>query len=234
MKKILIAIGHGKSKNGGYDPGACAQGQQEFKIAKEIGKAIKDTLAVYDCDAELLNYDAKFNLKERISYSNKSTYDLVLEIHLNAGKGFGVEVYHSIGDNVGKDIASKICENISYSLNVKNRGAKIRPDSSGNDYFGIIRETKATALLIETCFIDTSDVQKVIASNGQTIAGQAIANAVVSKLGISKAVVVPKPQKQGKWCIGNFNENTKNRADVKVHLDALKKIGYGVWYEEAK
>ena len=38
--KICISIGHGKSAKGGYDSGALGGNDQEFKIAREIGKYI--------------------------------------------------------------------------------------------------------------------------------------------------------------------------------------------------
>ena len=55
--KVLISIGHGKSKSGGYDSGAVGGGYHEFKLAREIGKCIKNALASYDCTATVINYD---------------------------------------------------------------------------------------------------------------------------------------------------------------------------------
>lgn len=49
-----------------------------------------------------------------------------------------------------------------------------------------------------------------------------------------KPVEPTPPHTEGKWCAGKFDERTKDRADVAVHLNAIKQIGYTVWYEEQK
>ena len=43
-KKICVSVGHGKSKTGGFDPGACYEGRREFNIAKEIAKYLAEYL----------------------------------------------------------------------------------------------------------------------------------------------------------------------------------------------
>lgn len=185
--KICISIGHGKSAKGGYDSGALGGGYHEFKLAREIGKCIKDALASYNCIATVINYDGNMCLAERINYANKNSYDLAMEIHLNAGGGTGSEVYYKKGNTQGKNLAGAISKSIANTFGIRDRGAKTKV-SEGVDYFGFVREIKYQSLLVETVFIDTkSDREKVVTTEGQKKCGQAIADAVASVYGLKKA-----------------------------------------------
>ena len=163
-KKICLCVGHGKNAWGRYDPGAVSKDQKyhEHRIAKKIAKYAADYLG---CD--LINHDGSLCLSERIKAVNAGNYDFAADIHLNAGGGTGTEVYYYHGSPTGKRAAEEICRSISETMGVKNRGAKVRLNSSGRDYFGFIRQTKPCAVLIETVFIDCgSDLAKVRTEEG--------------------------------------------------------------------
>ena len=173
-KKICISVGHGRSAKGVYDPGACNGKYQEFKIAREIAKYAADELG---CD--IINYEGNMTLVQRINEINKRNYNFVMEIHLNAGGGTGTEVYYYHGSPTGKKAAEAICKEISQTFNVRNRGAKVKLNAYGSDYFGFIRQTKPCAILVETLFIDSnSDLANVKTALGQKKCGQAIARAI--------------------------------------------------------
>lgn len=195
--KICFIVGHGKSKNGGYDSGAVSKDGKfhEFKIAKEIAKYAQAYYnSTYSEQADLMNYDGDIYLSDRIKKANNAGYDFVAEIHLNAGGGTGTECYYSKGSAKGQKYADAISKHIAADLGIKQRsngkddgGDKTKLTSSGSDYFGIIRQTKATAVLIETVFIDTaSDLAKVKDANGQKKCGIAIAEAVAEVRGAKK------------------------------------------------
>lgn len=189
--KIAIVVGHGKSKSGGYDPGACANGYEEFRLARECAKAAQEYLnANYDCKADLYNYKGDLYLTERVNKFKDNTYKLIAETHLNAGGGTGTEVYYSkySKGGVGQKAAEKVASQIAKDFGIRNRGAKIKLGTSGKDYFQFIRETKPTALLIETLFIDSSDHKLVANANGQAKMGKAIALGIASALGLKAKV----------------------------------------------
>ncbi len=207
--KICFIVGHGKSAKGGYDPGACAGGCEEFQIAKGIAKYAQEYFNKnYSETADLMNYNGDLYLTERIKKVNAANYDFIAEIHLNAGGGTGTECYYYHGSRKGQKYADKICDYIAADMGVKQRsntgvakdfdtdkdgGDKIKLGSSGKDYFGIIRDTKPCAVLIETVFIDTpSDLAKVKTAAGQKKCGEAIAKAVAEVRGLKK-VAVAKP-----------------------------------------
>lgn len=191
MSKICFVIGHGKSAKGGYDSGATHAGYHEFKIAKEIGKYAQEYYnSHYSEHCDLMNYNGDLALKQRIAKLQDNTYDLVAEFHLNAAGGQGTECYYHHKSERGKKLAEAVTDEISSTLGVKNRGAKIKLNAFRKDYFGIIRQTKPCAILIETVFIDSSDLETVKTADGQKKCGEAIARAVATVRGLT---AVEKP-----------------------------------------
>lgn len=186
--RICIVVGHGKSESGGYDAGAVGFGYHEFKIAREIAKFAQAELkSAYGAQCDLMNYNGDLYLQERINKLKTDYYDFIAEIHLNGGGGTGTEVYYCHTDATGKKYAEEIAESISERFGIRNRGAKVRLNASGKDFFGIIRATKPTAVLVETVFIDTeTDLEKVKTEDGQKVCGQAIADAIARVRGLTK------------------------------------------------
>ena len=114
--------------------------------------------AVYDVSSN--------NLKEAVTLSNNKCADLFISIHLNAGGGEGVECYTWKGEKT--KVATNICNNIA-ALGYKNRGVK-----NGSSLY-VIKHTKAPAVLVECCFVDSKkDTEKY---NAYKIA-EAIYNAI--------------------------------------------------------
>lgn len=179
-KKIVLCVGHGTNFWGRYDPGAVSKDGKyhEHRLAKKITKYAAEYLG-----CELINTDGTLCLKGRIKAVNAGGYDFAADIHLNAGGGTGTEVYYFHGSPTGKRAADEICREISASLGVKNRGAKVRLNSSGKDYFGFIRQTVPCAVLIETVFIDCdSDLNKIKTEEGCKKCGEAIGRALEKAL----------------------------------------------------
>lgn len=106
---------------------------------------------VYDCTDE----DGKKqndNLKNIVQKCNSHHVDLDVSIHLNAGGGHGVEVLYC-DDNM-KGMAANVSLKIANALGIYNRGAK---KSTG---LYVLNSTKAPAILIECCFVDSREDQK--------------------------------------------------------------------------
>ena len=237
MNKVCIIVGHGKSKSGGYDSGAVSGIYHEFKIAKEIAKECVDYLnANYDIKADLMNYEGDLYLTDRVKKVNKADYDFIAEIHLNAGGGTGTETYYYHGSPTGKKVADRISKEISSALNIKQRsngtddgGDKVRLGKNGKDYFAIIRDTKPTAVLVETVFIDTaSELNKVKNKDGQKACGNAIARGIAKAYDISPLIAekpVEKPTEGDKLyrvCEGAYSDY-KTATERK---EALVKAGF--------
>jgi hypothetical protein len=219
---ICFIVGHGKSRSGGYDSGAVNGNYHEFKIAREISKYAADYYNVnYSETADLMNYNGDLYLTERIKLANSKKYDFIAEIHLNAGKGTGAEVFYSVGSSTGKATAANVSKAISKALGITNRGAKTKTGANG-DYFGIIRQTKAEAILVETAFIDTvKDLDKIKTPAGQKACGIAIAQAIAVSRGIKTLTAAPviEPTKK----VYYFNKCNDKYTSI---VDALKSLGF--------
>ncbi len=175
-KKICLCVGHGKNAFGKYDPGAVSKDGKyhEHKLAAAIARYAAEYL---QCD--LVNADGSKCLSQRIKAVNAGDYDFAADIHLNAGGGTGTETFYYHGSPTGKKAADLICGSIAGTLGVRNRGAKVRLNSYGSDYFGFIRSTKPCAVLIETVFIDNSgDLAIIRTDSGCRKCGEAIGKAL--------------------------------------------------------
>lgn len=224
MGKIAFIVGHGKSKSGGYDPGATNGNFHEFKIAKEIARyATEYYNENYTEIAYPMNYNGDMYLTERIKAANSAGYDFVAEIHLNAGGGTGTECYYHVGGGDGKKYAEAITKAISEAFGVKNRGAKVKTNSAGKDYFAIIRETSCTAVLVESLFVDSADLNFLKDAAGQKKCGEAIAKAVAEVRKAAKKVAAPtEPGKLYRVQVGAFGK----RENAEAMLKKVKAAGF--------
>ncbi len=151
--KIVINAGHTKLGKGTGASKLLNESKETRKIAYELMKLLADTKhevvpAVFD--------KSENNLKEAVDLSNNENADLFISIHLNAGGGEGVECFTWKGQK--KPQAVKICENIA-KLGFKNRGVK------NGSHLYVIKNTKATAILVECCFVDNTKDQKKYNAN---------------------------------------------------------------------
>ena len=180
-KKVFLGVGHG-----GKDPGAIGNGFYE----KDLNLAI--ALA---CQAELIRHgvvvgmsrttDADDTLVEEINECNAFNPDLAVDIHSNAGGGDGAEAYYHHGGGTGKTLAVNILDEI-VKLGQNSRGAKIRKNANGDDYYGFIRQTNAPAVIVECAFIDNAkDIQIIDTAAEQRAMGIGLAKAILKTLGIA-------------------------------------------------
>ncbi len=189
----------------------------------------RDELTGYECEVFAFNLNGKMSLQEIIAHANKGGFDAILAPHLNAHTNFayGTEAYYYPGDARGRAIADNICKELSVTLGIPQRSNGI--DDGGDKastYFGFVRQTKATAILLETCFISTdSEAKRIDEAHEQKAVGQAIARGIVKALGLRKKAVVPPTVKYGivitAFCGVVFS---KQKADefVKVFWDGKK------------
>jgi hypothetical protein len=217
---ICFIVGHGKSVSGGYDSGAVNGDYHEFKIAKEIARYAADYYnETYNEQCDLMNYNGNLYLSERIKQANSKNYSFIAEIHLNAGKGTGAEVFYSIGSASGNAIAAAVSKSISKALGITNRGAKTKAGNNG-DYFGIIRQTKAEAILIECAFIDTAkDLDTIKTYAGQKKCGIAIAEAIAAARGVKRRSAAPVTETKKVYYFSKCNDRYTSI------VDALKSLG---------
>ena len=180
MSKVFIGVGHG-----GSDPGAVANNTKEKDLNLSIAKACRDELVKYGVEVKTSRTkDENDPLSEEIRECNSFSPDLAVDIHCNAGGGDGAEVFHHHGGGIGKTLATNILDEI-IKIGQNSRGAKTRKNSSGNDYYGFIRETSCPSVIVECAFVDNATDLEILATEGKRKSmGQAIAKGILKTLGI--------------------------------------------------
>ena len=164
--KFGIDLGHGI----GQDRGAVGKIAEETIINAVGSLVISKLKALGYSVVELRPVSATSvsdSLEQRYNKADYYNVDMVVSIHANAGGGKGTEVFTYKAKEVTQ--ARAVLNNL-VALGFSNRGIK---DGSG---LAMVKRPKATAMLIEVCFVDTqSDVDLY-----NSIRVEKIANAIVS------------------------------------------------------
>lgn len=154
MLKIFINPGHDMD----LDPGACANNLREVDIALAIGEKLKKTMEVIGYPCQLLqsdNLNGETKGKPNVcATANNSGADIFVSIHCNSAantsaKGTETLVYSTGGK--AELLAKCIQTQIVNSLNMVDRGIKVRPDLC------VLRETTMPAVLVEAAFISNQE-----------------------------------------------------------------------------
>lgn len=221
MAKVYIGIGHG-----GSDPGAVANGFRESDLNLAVGKACYNYLKARGVEVKISRTtDKAYELEQRIKDANSFGATIALDIHHNAGGGDGAEVYHTKYLGKGKTLANNILKEMK-AIGQNSRGAKIKKNAAGNDYFGFVREVSCPSVLVECAFVDNkTDVKIVDTAAEQKKMGEAIAKACLKTLGIADKVIKEETTTSNVvYCVqvGSFADYT----NANKQLEKLKKAGF--------
>lgn len=180
MSKVFLSAGHG-----GSDPGAVSNGTKEKDLNLSIALACRDVLLRHGVEVKMSRTkDEDDPLKEEIKECNEYAPTLAISIHNNAGGGDGAEVFHHYGGGPSKTLAENILGEI-VKVGQNSRGAKIRKNQYGKDYYGFIRETSAPAVIVECAFVDNAkDLAIIDTAAEQKLMGEAIAKGILKTLNI--------------------------------------------------
>ena len=171
---MRIGINCGHTVSG--QPGSGAVGFiNESDETREVGKRLITLLrqsghTVYDCTNDYAPSTSS-NLSQIVDMANKQPLDLFVSIHFNSGGGKGTEVYTYGGKQHAE--AVRVCDAL-HALGFVNRGVK-----DGSKLY-VVRKSEAKAMLVEVCFVDTSDADLYKRLGAQTIAA-AIAEAIIGR-----------------------------------------------------
>ena len=204
-KKVFIGVGH---QHGGTDSGAVKYiTEKEYTLKTAF--ALAEVLSQYGVDYKLSRtQDIDTDMNSKVAMCNAYKPDLVVDIHFNAGGGQGFKVYYSRVGGTSKTLAENI--NTEVKKIMSSRGVKTRLGDSGSDYFAIIRETDAPAVLCEGGFVDNKKDADFIKANYKKLA-EAYAAGILKTLGIStsqttttKPVLDKTGYKKGDSTIGSL------------------------------
>ncbi|WP_347460326.1 N-acetylmuramoyl-L-alanine amidase [Clostridium beijerinckii] len=159
MSNFIIAVGHTASGNVGC---GVIDRLDESKCTREIGALVTQYLQEKGHGVNLLRIDEgnKYNCEDcyiRSVQANQIAQtievNLYVEIHINAGGGSGPEVLVFGKSEVANQYATKVCNELSSTLNLPNRGVKIRN-------LIVLNKTVMPAILVECLFADSDDADK--------------------------------------------------------------------------
>lgn len=218
-KKVYIGVGHG-----GSDPGAVANGIKEKDVNLEVALACYAFLVKHGVSVKISRTkDAEVWIEKRVKDANAFGADLAIDIHHNAGGGDGAEVYHTKYLGKGATLARNILTEMQF-IGQNSRGAKIKKNERGNDYFSFIRDTTMPAVLCECAFLDNKTDVKIIDTKAERIKmGEAIAKGILKTLGI--AVIVEKPTDTKPIYTVQVGAYV-NKANAEAQREKLKKAGF--------
>ncbi len=177
-KKVFIGVGHGGADSGAV--GHIIEKEYTLKTAQAVSEYLKE----YGIEFKLSRTsDTDTDMDSKVKICNDYKPDLVIDIHFNAGGGTGFEVYRSIVGGTSLTLADNI--NAEVKKFFTSRGVKTKLLDNGRDYFAIIRETNAPAVLLEGGFVDTKSDADFIKANYKKLA-MAYAEGTAKTLGVSK------------------------------------------------
>ena len=216
---ICIVAGHTTTGKGTGAVGYINESTENRILAKKVTEYIKK--AGHNCDYYEVNKSDTY-LKDQTNFANKKAYDVVVQIHFNAGGGTGTETLYR--STAGKKYANQV--NGKLSTMYKNRGIKHDINDVGRKLYWLTN-TKYPAILIETCFVDSkADTDKYI--NNKDATAKLIAEGIIGKDIIETNVPTNSKNDDILWavCVGAYKD--KNKANSIV--EELKRKGYTSTY----
>lgn len=137
--------------HGGTDPGAVGKHSQEETIALLISKIVGRILLEQGQKVLFTRTTDKYlTLAQRADISNKASCSTFISIHCNSNQGTpgeGIETYSHPTSTNGLKLSKCVQAEIVNATKLKNRGSK-----TAN--YGVLRMSKAVAILVETAFIN--------------------------------------------------------------------------------
>lgn len=184
---LNIGVNDGHTISG---PGSGAIGKIiESKATREVGNLVRQLIKErghnpINCTIDYAS-SANNALDLIVKQADRQDLDWFISIHFNAGGGNGVEVYTYQGRQYQDAI--DVCNNIA-ALGFINRGVR-----SGTGLY-VVSKTKAKSMLIEICFVDTSDADRYLKVGAKAIA-KAIADGICGYVPIVEKPKFPLPLK---------------------------------------
>nr|DAP21282.1 MAG TPA: Cell wall hydrolase autolysin [Caudoviricetes sp.] len=205
MAKYNVHAGHNWHVTGAN--GYLNETKEDRIVKDEVIRLLKrEGHTVYDCTDEDGRTQSD-NLRNIVKKCNAHSVDLDVSIHLNSGGGTGVEVWNY--DERTKGVSDRICRAISNEIDIANRGSKY----THNLY--VLANTKAPAILVECCFVDSK-------SDYDAWSGSKCAKAIVE--GILGESISDDD---------NGSDNSSNSIDVKYRVySKTRRFSLAKWQDE--
>lgn len=195
--KGAIYAGHGGVDSGAVGVDNAYESRKALELMTEATKYARSLgMAVVNNRTADVNRNINADAKK----ANNEKVDFLVEIHLDSATAtaLGTTAFYCDGSATSKKLAQ--CVNDRVDDYFKDRG--IKPDTSTrHGRLGILRESNAVAMLLETCFISNKADMTTFKEKKALIA-QAVIHGVLDYYGIP----LPQAKKKGKqWLYAKAN-----------------------------
>ena len=171
--KIVLNAGHTISKSGSGAVGYIIESIETRKVVNAVKRYLVEKgheVIIANCDTAKSQSGYLYSV---VNQANKhKDADLFCSIHFNAGGGTGCECYTWQGKKLPQAVG--ICEELN-KLGFRNRGVK------NGSHLYVIKNTKAKAVLVEVCFVDTKADTDLYKKLGVHKVAQAITRGILKK-----------------------------------------------------
>ena len=222
--RVLICAGHTLKGKGTGASGYINEGKENRILSKKVVEWLKIANTMSGIEIEVDYYEINESdtyLQKQVAAANKKDYDIVVQVHFNAYKtvatAMGTETLYDKGSVKGKVYAERVNDKLNDLF--KNRGVKER-----NDLYWL-NNTKAPAILIETCFVDSKADTDVYNKDKDKVA-KAIAEGIIGR-SITKPINKEETKEiyyrvvVGSYKNKNIATKVMNEAKTKGYKDAF-------------
>lgn len=223
-KILVLDAGHGGngSTPGKRSPQSMGKVVYEWDLNNNVCNYIANYLKNYN--VQIVRSDdttgkTDISLANRVKYTNNTNPSAMISIHHNAAQegATGVETYwHSQGSAQDKKLATVIQEKLVKHTGMRNRGVK-------QAQFAVLGcKSTIPAVLVEGGFYTTkSDFDYITSDKGQQAYAEAVAEAVIEYLGLTKKVTQATTTTTSGYSV---NDVVKVKSTATVYANSDKKI----------
>lgn len=194
--KILLDAGHGAGRTHNRGSVCSNEGDNNFRYSLVLKRELEKIKGV---SVDLVRKKITDNpgLSSRARMGNG--YDLFLSLHSNAAGASvrGTEIWDNVA-RPNKSLADKLVAGISKAFGHSNRGTKYRRNSSGGNYYGVLRNNNAKSSMIIEHGFHTNKTDCNFFKNNHTQIARVTTDVIKKHYGLTGGSkpkpVAPKPK----------------------------------------
>lgn len=216
--KILLDAGHGAGRAHNRGGLHFNEGDNNYKYSLVLKRELEK---IPNVKVDLIRTSIGQDPSVSARAAKGRGYDLFLSLHSNAAGASvrGTEIFDSV-ERPNKALAQKLVDAISKSFGHNNRGVKYKKNSSGGNWYGVLRGNKAKAVMIIEHGFHTNKTDSLYFRDNHAKLAKVTADVIRSHYGLSGT----------KEKVNMYYHRTHNNTHprVKKLQEDLNLFGYGL------
>ncbi len=183
---VCIDAAHGGNDAGHVSASGVKEKDINLAVALKVGKVLENNgvKVVYTRTSDNISWDNGNDLKSRFTIANNAKADYFISIRCNTYPENpltkGIETYYRDSDNVAKQLAQAVQDELISNTGSNNRGIKV-----GLSQHEILRGTNGSAIMVELGFMSNSEESSILStSDFQNKSANDIANGILKSLSL--------------------------------------------------